>query len=63
MGICFSAVLDFDWFVRSIRKWAEFVKNLLGATFLALRRFFRGRLLTGRIHCMRCVYGDDRNVA
>jgi hypothetical protein len=53
MGICFSAVLDFDRFVYNIRKWAEFVKNLLKAMCLILHRLFRGRLLTGRIHYMR----------
>jgi hypothetical protein len=45
-------VFDFDRFVRNICKRAEFVKNLLKATCLTLRRLFRGGLLTGRIHCM-----------
>ena len=40
-------VLDFDRFVYNICKQAEFVKNLLKATCLTLRRLFRGRLLTG----------------
>jgi hypothetical protein len=47
-------VLDFDRFIRNICKRTEFVKNLLKATCLTLRRLFRGRLLIGRIHCM-CV--------
>jgi hypothetical protein len=45
-------VFDFDRFVRNICKRAEFVKNLLKATCLTLRRLFRGGLLTGRIHYM-----------
>jgi hypothetical protein len=53
MGICFSTVLDFDWFVYNICKWAEFVKNLLKAICLTLYKLFWGRLLTGRIHYMR----------
>jgi hypothetical protein len=62
MGRCFSVVLDFDRFVRNIRKRAEFVKNLLKATCLTLRRLFRGRLLIGRIHCM-CLWWCIQSVA
>jgi hypothetical protein len=53
MGRCFSIVLDFDRFIYNIYKQAEFVKNLLKATCLVLRKLFRGRLLIGRIHYMR----------
>jgi hypothetical protein len=51
--MCFFMVLDFDRFVLNICKGAEFVKNLLKATCLMLRRLFQGRLLARRIHCMR----------
>jgi hypothetical protein len=55
-------VFDFDWFIRNIYKRAEFVKNLLEAMCLTLRRLFWGGLLTGRIHYM-CMSMIMRSVA